>query len=131
MKTLTGEDFSLASKKDNEVVILDFWATWCGPCRMGMPILSKVAKEFEDRGVRLYAVNLQEGPDEINPFLESTGLDLNVLLDTDGAVGNAFLAESIPQMVIVGKDGTIKKVHIGVTPNYEDEVRAELTELTE
>jgi thiol-disulfide isomerase/thioredoxin len=130
LKLLDGTSFSVASKKGNEIVVLDFWASWCGPCRMGMPILSKVVNEFEDKGVRLYAVNLNEGPDEINPFLESTGLDITVVLDTEGALGNAYLAESIPQMVIIGRDGIVKKVHTGVTPNYEEDIRAEFIELT-
>lgn len=131
LKQLDGKSFDLASKKGKEIVVLDFWATWCGPCRRGMPILSKVTKEFADKGVRMYAVNLQEGPDLINGFLESTGLDLTVLLDSNGKTGNDYMAESIPQMVIIGRDGLVAKVHVGVTQTYEEDIRAELKELTQ
>ncbi|MFP6597498.1 MAG: TlpA disulfide reductase family protein, partial [Candidatus Hydrogenedentota bacterium] len=88
-------------------------------------------KEFADKGVRMYAVNLQEGPDLINGFLESTGLDLTVLLDSNGKTGNDYMAESIPQMVIIGRDGLVAKVHVGVTQTYEEDIRAELKELTQ
>ncbi len=127
---LNGDPFKLSSKKGKEIVVLDFWATWCGPCRQGMPILAKVVKEFEDKGVRLYAVNQGEGPEEIQGFLDSTGLDLTVVLDSEGVAGNAYQVKGIPLMVIVGRDGIVKQVHIGLTPTYEDDVRAELTELT-
>lgn len=129
---LDGQPFDLASKKDNEIVILDFWATWCGPCRMGMPILNKVSKEFADKDVRLYAVNLQETPDQVNAFLESNEMkELTVVLDSNGETSQPYMASSIPLMIMIGKDGTVKKVHLGVTPNYEDEVRADLEELTQ
>ena len=128
---LDGQPFDLASKKGKEIVILDFWATWCGPCRMGMPILNKVAQEFTDKDVRLYAVNLEETEEQINGFLESTKIEgLTVVMDKNGDTSEPYMAESIPLMLMIGKDGLVKKVHLGVTPNYEDEVRAELEELT-
>lgn len=131
LKLMSGEAFDLTSKKGSEIVVLDFWATWCGPCRMGMPILSKVVKEFEEKGVRLYAVNLQEGPEQVQGFLESTGLDVTVVMDPEGKMGAAYFADAIPLMVIVGRDGLVKKVHNGVTPTYEEDIRAELTALTQ
>jgi thiol-disulfide isomerase/thioredoxin len=128
---LDGKPFDLASKKGNEIVLLDFWATWCGPCRMGMPILNKVSKEFADKGVRLYAVNLEESEEQITAFLESTGMkELTVVLDKEGSTTQPYMAESIPLMIMIGKDGLVKKVHVGVTPTYEDDIRKELEELT-
>ena len=130
LSMMDGSIFELANQKGKEIVVLDFWATWCVPCRQGMPILSKVVKEFEGKGVRLYAVNLNEDASAIQQFLDSTGLDLTVVMDKKGDAANAYHAESIPQMVIVGRDGIVKQVHVGLSPDYEKEVRAELTELT-
>ena len=130
--SMTGEEFVLSKKKGKEVVILDFWATWCGPCRTGMPIISKVSKEFKDRGVSLYTVNASESLDVIEKFLESTKLDVTVLLDTERKAATAYSASSIPTTVIIGKDGVVRKVHVGLDPStYEAELRAELTELTQ
>lgn len=127
---LDGSEFNLDDHRGS-IVLLDFWATWCGPCRIGMPILNNVAKEFEDKGVKLFAVNLQDDASAINSFLESSDLEgLSVVMDTDGVTMEPYKAMSIPQMVVVGKDGVVKKVHVGITPNYEEDMRKELTALT-
>src|SRR5690349_4238380 len=67
---LKGGKATLADHKNKNVVILDFWATWCGPCVQAMPIVSEVAKSFADKGVVLYAVNEQEEADAVKAFLE-------------------------------------------------------------
>lgn len=126
---LGGGTLDLASKRGKEIVILDFWATWCGPCRRAMPIIEKVSKEFAAQDVRLYAVNLQEAPAEINAFLEGEGIDVTVALDTAGAVSEQYMAYAIPQTVIVGKDGLVQVVHVGIGPDFEAELRAELSAL--
>ena len=128
---MAGGKLDLAAKKDTDIYILDFWATWCGPCRMAMPILHSVSKEYVDKGVRLIAVNLRETPEEIKAFLKEAGLEgIEVALDTEGATGDLYHADSIPQTVIIGKDGKVAKVHVGVSPEFEKELRAELDELT-
>lgn len=129
LRLLDGGILSLSAKKDKEIVILDFWATWCGPCRAAMPIMEKVSGEFADQDVRLYAVNLEEEIEDIKSFLESQGLNVQVALDTDGSVAEMYKAFSIPQTVIVGKDGTVQAVHVGMSPNLETELREELTQL--
>ncbi|MDK1020373.1 MAG: redoxin domain-containing protein [Candidatus Hydrogenedentes bacterium] len=110
---LDGSSFTLSEHK-GEIVILDFWATWCGPCRVAMPVLSDVAKEFADEGVRLYGVNLREEPERIRAYLKGQGLDVTVALDSDGRVGEMYKASGIPQTVIVGRDGKVAIVHVGL-----------------
>jgi peroxiredoxin len=127
---LDGSKLELAKAVENNVVVLDFWATWCGPCRHAMPIIDKVTKEFKDKGVVLYAVNLQEEPEQIKGFLDDQKLEVNVALDKEGEVGHLYQAESIPQTVIIGKGGKIEAVHVGIGPGFEDELREQLTALT-
>jgi peroxiredoxin len=129
LELLDGGRLDLASFKDKNVVILDFWATWCGPCVQAMPIIDKVAAKYKDQGVRLFAVNLQEEPDEIRTFLEEAKLDVPVALDTEGAVAAAYMANNIPQTVLVGKDGTVQVVKVGLSPNLEDALSKELEAL--
>ena len=102
------------SEKIGEIVILDFWATWCGPCRIAMPVLDEVAKEFAGDGVHLYGVNLREDPERIRTYLESQELDVTVALDKDGSIGDMYEASAIPQTVIIGRDGKIAIVHVGL-----------------
>ncbi|MBI5170646.1 MAG: redoxin domain-containing protein [Candidatus Eisenbacteria bacterium] len=132
----TGEpatDFSLAgldgrkvtlSKLKGKVVILDFWATWCGPCRRWMPIVEKVAKELAPKGVLVYAVNERETKDQVRQYLSKTGVKVPVLFDEEGAVGTAYGAVSIPLTVIVGRDGRIVKSMVGL--HSEADLRAAL-----
>lgn len=115
LQSLDGEDVALEDLK-GKVVILDFWATWCGPCRKAMPILSEVAKEYAGKNVVLYAIDLKEPKAKVSAFLKQMGWDINVLLDTDGAVAGSYAVRGIPQTVIVGPDGVVRNVHVGMQP---------------
>jgi thiol-disulfide isomerase/thioredoxin len=115
LKSLQDKDTALADYK-GKVVVLDFWATWCGPCVASLPHLDKLAKEKADDGVVVFAVNLEEEKDDVQKFITKKKLSLNVLLDTDGAVGKQYKATAIPQTVVIGKDGVVKKVFVGISP---------------
>jgi len=126
---LDGGEIDLAAHKGKNIVILDFWATWCGPCRLSMPILSEVAKSYKDKGVLLFAVNLEEDPDTIKKYLEKQSLTVTVALDEDGSVVELYSVEAIPTTVIVGKDGTIQSVHIGISEDMKEKLQKELDTL--
>lgn len=121
-----GGEFTLSKKAAGDIVVLDFWATWCGPCRKAMPIIDRVTKSFADKGVRLYAVNLQETAAEVQKFLKEQGIEVNVAFDKDGSVAQKYMADSIPETVIIGQDGTVQVVHVGLSPNLEQELTNEL-----
>ncbi len=129
LELLDGGQLDLASYKDKNVVILDFWATWCGPCVRAMPIIDKVASKYKDQGVLLFAVNIQESPDEIHEFLKNADLDVNVALDKDGDVARAYMANAIPQTVLVGKDGTVQVVKVGVSADLQESLSGALESL--
>lgn len=118
LEGLDGKAVKLEELKGS-VVVLDFWATWCGPCRQGMPILDKVARDRKDTGLKVYAVNLQEDKETIEAFVKESKLGLPVLLDLQGETGQAYGANAIPETVIIGKDGVVKKVMIGLHPEAE------------
>ncbi len=108
------------------VVVLDFWATWCGPCRQALPAVAKVTAEYKGKGVVFYAVNQQEQPDQIRKFMEKEGVSCPVALDADGKVGVSYQVQGIPQTVLIGKDGTVQAVHIGLIPDLEKTLREQL-----
>ena len=126
---LDGGRLDLAAYKNKYVVILDFWATWCGPCVQAMPIIEKVAEQYKDKGVLLFAVNVQEKADDINKFLEETKLKVAVALDSEGTATKAYQATGIPQTVLVGKDGSVQVVQVGFSANLEEQLTANLDAL--
>ncbi|HEX8913335.1 MAG TPA: redoxin domain-containing protein [Humisphaera sp.] len=121
LKGLDGQDVKLSDLKGS-VVLLDFWATWCGPCRASLPHLDEIYKELGPKGLKAYAVDLREKPELVKSFVEKTKLSIPPLLDTDGKVAKSFKVGGIPQTVVVGKDGTIKAVVVGA--GTHDKVRA-------
>ncbi|MFA6210905.1 MAG: redoxin domain-containing protein [Candidatus Obscuribacterales bacterium] len=126
LSTLDGGKFDLSSFKGKNVVVLDFWATWCPPCRQALPILAEVTKAYEAKGVKFYAVDLKEEPGKIEAFLRSQGLQINVALDKDGKAAAAYKVEGIPQSVIIGKDGLVKVVHVGFGGDLKTRLASEL-----
>ena len=125
---LGGGEATMASLK-GKVVVLDFWATWCGPCRMALPIVSSTAIALKGSGVEFFAVNLKEGSDDIREFLKQAKLDIPVALDKEGEVGNLYKVEGIPQTVLIGKDGTVQVVHVGFGPDMKAELKKEIEDL--
>jgi len=122
---LGGEKFHLANAR-GQVVILDFWATWCGPCMQSMPLVEEVAHEFQDQGVKLIAVNLEEPPNQIQGTLERHRLNPTVALDRDGVVAAKYQVSAIPQTVIVDRDGKIARLYIGGGPKLAEQLREAL-----
>ncbi len=116
--------FELADVLGKKVVVLDFWATWCPPCVEGLPQLVAVAEAFKDKKVAIYAVNIQEDPETIQAFLTDRELDLQVLLDAQGAAAQKYEVSAVPQTVLIGLDGRVQLVHTGLPAN----LKAELTE---
>jgi thiol-disulfide isomerase/thioredoxin len=116
LKNLDNKWVALADLKGH-VVVLDFWATWCGPCRDALPHIDKLAKDKADKGLKVYAIDLlagqQETPDLVRDFVKNLNLTLPVLLDSDAKVAQTYLVTVIPQTVVIGKDGVVRKVIVG------------------
>jgi thiol-disulfide isomerase/thioredoxin len=114
---LSGQVVSLDQYK-GKVVMLDFWATWCGPCRMSMPILESLQKEYSN-DLTLLAINLQEPRDGVRDFVREQSIHSRVLLDEDGAVGEIYGAGSIPMQVLIDRTGTVRYIVLGVRSSAE------------
>ncbi|QEG34112.1 redoxin domain-containing protein [Bythopirellula goksoeyrii] len=126
---LNGEKVQLDQFAGEDVVILDFWATWCGPCVDALPIISKVARDFKEKHVTFYAVNVGESPERIQEFLTSENLDVPVLLDQETTLASLYQASGIPQTVIIDKEGRVQVVHVGFGGNMEEQLTQELEEI--
>ena len=125
-KLVSGETMDLASHKGKDVVLIDFWATWCGPCRNAMPIVSEVCAGFKGKNFAAYAVNLKQSADEIKAFQAATpALTLPVVMDSDGKIAESYRVYPIPMTVIIGKNGVVESVFMNL-PNDREGFKAKL-----
>ena len=131
LQTADGGKFKLSDHKDKDIVVLDFWATWCPPCQRSLPVLVEVTGSFKDKNVVFCAVNLRETAEKVRKFQDERKLQFASPLDKDGAVAGKYLVSGIPQSVIVGKDGTVQAVHVGASPDLKDKLTGELQALVD
>ena len=112
---LPGLDGQMVSLGDfrGKAVLLNFWATWCGPCRAEMPFLQQVHEERSGEGVVILAVNIGESQSEVEEFMENFGLSFLMLLDADEEVARQYNIRAIPTTFFIDKDGVIWDLKIG------------------
>lgn len=126
---LDGGEFDLAVDGKDKVVVLDFWASWCGPCRRALPLVIEVTQAYADKGVLFVAVNQGETAETARKFMEQQKLACRVALDERSTVGKAYGVTGIPQTVLIGKDGRVQAVHVGLLPDLKTRLAAELDAL--
>jgi thiol-disulfide isomerase/thioredoxin len=97
-----------------KVVLLNFWATWCGPCRLEMPLLERYYQELADQGFVILAINLGESAEEVEAFMDELGLTFPALLDPDGNVSELYRVIGYPTSVLIDTQGSIQAIHIGI-----------------
>ena len=124
---LYGRQVSLDQYK-GKVVLLDFWATWCNPCRISMPLLEQLQKEYPQYLV-LLTVNLQDPRDEVREFMRQQNLNSQVLLDESGDVGKVYEAGQIPMQVLIDKRGIVRYIKVGFGANTVSELRSVIERL--
>ena len=107
-----GGTSNLAGEKGN-VVLLNFWATWCEPCKAEMPALQQLANQLQDRPFRLYSVDLQEEAQDVESFQRQYGLNLYAVLDGNGEAVKAYGVRALPSTFVVDKQGILRLQHIG------------------
>lgn len=110
--SLEGKPVSLQDYR-GKVVLVNFWATWCIPCRSELPDLSQAYREHQDHGFVVLAVNVKEGEEQVRRFLEEIPVPFPVLMDTDGKITNRFAVTALPTSFFVDADGVIRGVFIG------------------
>lgn len=96
-----------------EVVLLDFWATWCAPCRESLPLYDTWQTELADAGLQVIAVSVDENPDDVPPFAEESFPHVTVWLDTDHQAADALQLPGMPTAFLLRRDGTVAHREVG------------------
>ncbi|MEZ6033352.1 MAG: TlpA disulfide reductase family protein [Planctomycetaceae bacterium] len=125
---LDGTTFRLSDHQD-KIVVLDFWATWCGPCVMALPDYIAATSKFDESKVIFVAVNLQEASDQIRSFLTEKALSPRVALDRSAEAAAKFHVSGIPHTVILGAGNLIEDVHVGYQPGSGESMQTTIQQL--
>jgi cytochrome c biogenesis protein CcmG/thiol:disulfide interchange protein DsbE len=115
LPTLDGTTVTL-SKLKGQVALINIWATWCPPCRAEMPTIQATYEQYREQGFTVLAVDLQEDPRTVAGFMREFKLTFPALLDTDGAVSQAYQAYALPSSFFVDRKGIIRAVYHGPMP---------------
>jgi peroxiredoxin len=119
LKSSTGENLRLSEYR-GDVVMINFWATWCGPCRQEMPLLDELYNRYQRVGFNLLGVNIDDDSRRAMQMAEELGIDFPVLFDAAKEVSRLYEVEAMPVTVLVDREGTVRYVHHGYKPGYED-----------
>lgn len=117
-----GEEVSLKSL-NGQVVVIDFWASWCGPCKMAMPYLQELSNKYQDKAVKVYSINCRERGSDVRArqYLKTKGFTYPQLFKGDDAA-NDYLVRGIPTIYVIGTDGKILLAERGFRPQKMDEI---------
>ena len=116
LENLEGQSVSLSDLR-GKPVMLNFWATWCPPCRAEMPYIQQIYEEWSGKGLEVLAIDIGESPSEVKKFLQNQGLSLPVLLDTKKNVAQKYNITGIPTTFFIDSDGIIQEKVIGAFPS--------------
>ena len=123
-----GQPVSLAELK-GEVVLINFWATWCGPCRKEMPLLEDIYQRYSRLGFTLLGVNVEEHSRDADRFLSETPVSFPILFDPANQVSQLYDVAAMPSTVLVDRNGNLRYLHHGYQDGYEDMYREQIREL--
>lgn len=128
LKSRSGENLRLEDFR-GQVVMLNFWASWCGPCRQEMPLMDVLYENYKDLGFTILAVNVDENRDEALRFLDAVPVSYPILYDPESSVSEQYNVQAMPTTVMIDRNGNARFVHFGYKPGYEDDYEAQIRQL--
>ena len=121
-------DVSLESLR-GKVVYLDFWASWCGPCRISFPILNQLRQELGPKGFEVLAINLDEAEPDARKFLSEVPADFPIVRDAEGVTPKTFGVLGMPTGYLIDRQGTVREIHQGFRKSDAETLRAAIVAL--
>jgi peroxiredoxin len=128
LRSVDGRNLRLHEQR-GQVVLVNFWATWCGPCRIEMPHLNRLYDKYRDAGFVLLGVNVDDDPRSAAAAATKLGLRFPVLPDADKTVSRLYDLSAMPSTVLIDRDGRVRHVHRGYKDGYELTYDAQIREL--
>ncbi len=128
LRSATGENLRLSEYR-GDVVLINFWATWCGPCRQEMPLLDDLYGRYQRVGFNLLGVNIDEDSRRAMQMVQELGVNFPVLFDEHKEVSKLYEVEAMPVTILVDREGIVRHVHHGYKPGYEEKYLTEIRSL--
>lgn len=126
--TARAEGLDLSAYK-GKVVYLDFWASWCNPCRLSFPWMNQIQEMTGRKGLVIIAVNVDHDRELADDFLQTSPAQFKVLYDPEGKIAGTYDFKDMPTSVLIGRDGKVRFVHAGFFPNREGSYLADINTL--
>lgn len=126
---LAGKKKLKLSQLQGNVVMINFWASWCGPCREEMPLIEDLFQKYKKLGFVVYGVNVDANPKDAQALLKETGVSFPVGYDTKNKVSQLYSVDSMPSTVMVDRKGNMRFLHRGYKPGYEKDYEKQIRQL--
>jgi peroxiredoxin len=117
------------SDLEGQVVMVNFWATWCGPCRQEMPHLEALYQRYSGLGFTLLGVNVEKDSSGADKFLVETPVSFPILFDPESEVSELYNVVAMPSTVLIDKSGNLRFIHHGYQPGYENDYQSQIRAL--
>jgi peroxiredoxin len=128
LKSRSGHNLRLSDYR-GQVLLINFWASWCGPCRQEMPLLENLYKRYNKLGFTIMGVNVDTDSTTANNYLKDMSVTFPIVYDITNAVSKSFNVNAMPTTVIVDRNGNMRFLHQGYKPGYERDYKKEVVQL--
>lgn len=118
LQNLSGGNLRLEEYR-GQVVLINFWASWCGPCRQEMPLLDRLHHRYEDTGFAVLGVNVEGEIEPAREIVDKTNVTFPILIDEAQQVSQMYNLQAMPSTVVIDRDGVIRYIHLGYKPGDE------------
>ena len=128
LKSRSGKNIKLSELR-GEVVMLNFWASWCGPCRQEMPLLEKIHKKYKRLGFTLLGVNVEENSSDAKNYLKDVKVTFPILFDSTQKTSKLYNVSAMPTTILIDRNGNKRFIHKGYKPGYENDYKRQIKKL--